>query len=298
MTISASRVVGFLALFRRSVPDFFLACIVALSVAALVLFQPVFQDTFVTQVDHRTHLRWLMQFHTSLAEGVFIPRWAFGSHGGLGDPTFLYYSPFFYYLASAVIFLVSDVSLAVRLTLLAMNAALGLVAFCALHRFMSRTRALISMALIQALPIVLILQVYYGALPWVVASPFVLAFAFESTSEHPRVRMLAVWLALCVLTHILSAFMLLLSVGAGQLWRVVFSKITLTNYVRWLGGIVMGLSLAGFYLMPALTLQEHINPGGWTSDPTLDWRRAFAFPFVTYFQYGGSVLTCVQKRQQ
>jgi hypothetical protein len=50
------------------------------------------------QNDLLVHLQWSDQFLSALRDGVPLPRWAHASVNGLGDPTFVYYQPLFYYL--------------------------------------------------------------------------------------------------------------------------------------------------------------------------------------------------------
>ncbi len=66
----------------------------------LLWTQPLLFGKLVPQVDHITHLRWSHKFYLALTEGWLTPRWAFASHYGLGDPTFLYYPPLLYYVAA------------------------------------------------------------------------------------------------------------------------------------------------------------------------------------------------------
>jgi hypothetical protein len=77
--------------------------------------------------------------------------------------------------------------------------------------------------------------------------------------------------------------MILLMVGGA---RLTLGRAALLGQIRWGAGVLLGFGLAAFYLYPALTLQGLINPAGWTNDPTLDWRRAFAFPVASYYQFG------------
>lgn len=265
-------------------PKWWSAIVVALLVSGVLLLQPVFLNLFVPQVDQLTHIRWVTQFYASLQDGVIFPRWAFASHLGLGDPTFLYYSPLFYYVASAATWLLNDPESGVRLTLMFSNTLLGVVSYSVLARFNKHTYALLGMAFGQAIPILFFLSSYYAAWPWVFAAPFVVGFVADSAKSQQKPVRLGLWLAMCVASHVLSGLMVLLMVGTVQLARATWRNSRLLG--SWLFGVALGLSLAAFYLWPALMLQTYINPKGWTTDPALDWRRAFAFPITTYFQYG------------
>lgn len=263
------------------------ALLLALTVAFVLLFQPLVLNQLIPQGDYVTHLRWATQFANAIADGVAYPRWAYASHGGLGDPTFIYYQPLFYYVVSAVNVFFADVNQAVRATILIGNALLALAAYSVLRLHCSGWRLALGVSAIQSLPLLFFLTAYYGALPWVFAAPFALLFASESARVSPRVHRLAIWLALLTLTHILSALMLLITLAFSAAVQGLRDRALVTAYVpRWLAGVSIGLLICSFYLFPAVTQQHLITPSGWTADPTLDWRRSFAFPLLTYITYG------------
>lgn len=263
------------------------ALLLALIVAFVLLFQPLVLNQLIPQGHYVTHLRWATQFANGIADGVAYPRWAYASRGGLGDPTFVYYQPLFYYVVSAVKFFAADISQAVRAAILIGNVMLALAAYSVLRLHCSGWRLAVGVSAIQSLPLLFFLAAYYGALPWVFAAPFALLFASESGRVVPRVHWLAVWLALVTLSHVLSALMLLVAIGFSGVVQGVRDRSRVTTYFsRWLAGVGVGLLLCSPYLFPAVTQQHLITPEGWTADPTLDWRRSFAFPLVSYFTYG------------
>lgn len=264
-----------------------LLLVLLLVLASLLLWaQPLLLGKLIPQVDHITHLRWSYQFQVAVTEGWLIPRWAFASHQGLGDPTFLYYSPLLYYLST----LFSLAGLSPERALLSAAwvpyVLLAVIAAGLLRRMGNVWLAIAGGLLVITCPALFFLSTHYGALPWVLAAPFVVLFAVQSVKDSPDPMMVAAAFALICLSHILSGLMILLAVGGARLLLWLPARIGFVGQLKWAVGILLGLGLSAFYLYPALTLQGLINPAGWTDEPTLDWRRAFAFPVVSYFQYG------------
>ncbi|MCC8991842.1 MAG: hypothetical protein LM514_04535 [Streptococcus sp.] len=70
---------------------------------------PLYFDKFSWIADLAVHYQWVTQFHIALSEGVWVPRWASLSHLSLGDPTFLYIHPAYYYVVALVNFLIGDI---------------------------------------------------------------------------------------------------------------------------------------------------------------------------------------------
>lgn len=239
------------------------------------------------QNDTLIHLRWAEQFLAALREGWWLPRWASASIGGLGDPTFLYYQPFFYYISSAFSLLGLRSELALLCAAMAAFLLLGCVVyFCLLGRYPNR-HALLGATFVLACPVPYFVATSVGAFPWLLSLPFSVLFIAESTRTRPRPARIAVYLGLICLSHLLSALMALACAGLA---RLVFAfprhRQAITDNLYWAGGIVLGLGLAGFFVYPAVTQLHLVNPGGWVSGANFDWRRAFALPTFTFAQYG------------
>ena len=50
--------------------------------------------------DAPIHASWLSDYARAMSEHVWLPQWAAGARGGLGEPAFGYLHPGFYWLAS------------------------------------------------------------------------------------------------------------------------------------------------------------------------------------------------------
>jgi hypothetical protein len=101
-----------------------------------------------------------------------------------------------------------------------------------------------------------------------------------------------VYAALC-LTHILSGFMVGITIGTVEL--VYLIRYRTWSQLRVFLGITatlgLGAALAGAYLVPALLAYRYASPQLLTTDPTYDWQnydwhRTFAFAVVTALLYG------------
>jgi hypothetical protein len=235
--------------------------------------------------DHLIQYRWWLQFDTALREGVWSPKWAHAAHGGLGEPAFLYYQPLFFYITSAFGVVLSPTN-AIRAAVWFPYALTGAIAFARIRSEATFSRAAVVMVIIVTCPALFFLSTHVGAFPWVMAMPFCLLFALESTNDKPDFAKISLWLCLVCLSHLLSGLMSLVCVGVARLAFAFSSRGALRGNVEWLGGIVLGLLLAAFFIYPAVSQQSFVNPSGWTSNPSLDWHRGFAFPVFSYFKYG------------
>lgn len=242
------------------------------------------------QVDMLVHLRWAEQFLAALREGWLLPRWAYASIEGLGDPTFFYYQPLFYYLTSGLQLLGLRSEAALVGAAMVPSLLLGIVVR---QRFLRGYRpgpALAGTLFVLACPVLLFLAVQMAAYPWTLALPFCLLFVAESVrtgpGAQPRAPQLALLLALVCLSHLLSALMVLACTGLARLALAWPTRRTLASHLHWSAGVVLGLGLAAFFVWPAVTQLHLINPDGWTGGANFDWRRAFALPTFSFLAHG------------
>jgi hypothetical protein len=263
-----------------------------LAVLGVVLFvlllwsYPLLTTQLAAQWDVKVHLRWADQFYAAVHEGWWLPRWAHASLNGLGDPTFLYYQPLFYYLTSIFAMLGAPLPYWLLLGGVTIYVLSGLVLYRYFLRCYPPYRSALAVMFVLASPPVFFLATQMSAFPWVLSFPFSILFVAESMRDRPRVARLAILIALVCLSHILSAMMTLLCTGLARLIFAFPDRKTIRAHLAWGTGIALGLGLTAFYLYPALTQLSLITPGGWTNGTGYDWRRNFAFPVITFFQYG------------
>jgi len=252
----------------------------------LLWLQPLLGTRLPYQVDLLVHLRWSDQFLAALRDGWLLPRWAYASFDGLGDPTFIYYQPLFYYITSAFGALGLSRPAALLWGAAVPYLMLGVVVYAAvLPRFEAR-RALAGACFVMCCPVLYFLSVEMAAYPWSLSLPFSLLFVLESTRQQPRPARLAIVLCLLCLSHLLSAMIALFCTGLGRVVLDFPRRANIRSHLAWAFGVALGLGLACFFIYPAITQLALINPSGWTDGPNFDWRRAFAFPTFTFARYG------------
>lgn len=86
-----------------------------LGAIAIILSIPLFKFGFVIGDDTTAHVTWASQFDSVLRLGSIYPRWLPDVNLGYGNPTFVFYGPFFYYLVSGIRLIASDLVLAISL---------------------------------------------------------------------------------------------------------------------------------------------------------------------------------------
>jgi hypothetical protein len=265
----------------------YLVGVIGVAVFACVLWmQPLLNLRLPHQVDLLVHLRWSDQFFSALRDGWLFPRWAYASYEGLGDPTFMYYQPLFYYLTSAFAMAGMEARHALLWSALVPYVLLGAVVYFGILKHADRRAALIGACFVMSCPVLLFLSAQMAAFPWVLSIPFSVLFLAESARARPRIVYVAVLLCLVCLSHLLSGMIALFTAGFGRLILAFPNRRSLPEHVAWGTGVALGLGLAAFFIYPAVTQLQLISPSGWTEGPNFDWRRAFALPVVTFARYG------------
>lgn len=248
-----------------------------LGLVVLLWLNPILTLRLTDQPDIPTHLRWAEQFVAALKEGIWLPRWAAASLNGLGDPTFVYYQPLFYYLTSAATLLGFRSELALVLAATVPFVILGVVVYGKIFRAYRTHYAIAATLFIVAAPPLFFLSTQVGAFPWTLSLPISVLFAIESTRQRPRIVPLALLLCLICLSHLLSGLITLCGVGLARMLFAFPTRNNLADHLHWCGGAVLGLALPAFFVYPALTQLHLINPIGWVGGEHA-WRTGYALP--------------------
>jgi hypothetical protein len=238
--------------------------------------------------DAKIHFRWALQFATSLADGTWYPRWATYSYLGLGDPTFLYIHPLFYYLTAAINVLTQDIWKSILLVGAISSATAALATYWVTSQHASRVFALCAALAIAISPYAFHLAHYQQFLPMHFAMPMLVLFigSVWTPSDRWRIPLIAVSLALLVGSHILVAFMALICTGTVVVWRLLRSDGARRLIVQYGLGVMLGLGLSAAYLLPAMTTQHLVTPAGWYAPVYLDWKNAFLLQYFTLPGHG------------
>lgn len=234
--------------------------------------------------DIKIHFRWALQFAAALSEGVLYPRWASYSYFGLGDPTFLYMHPLYYYLVAAFNALSGNLWAAILAAGAVSTSASAAFTFFIARRYASASLAIAAAFAIAVSPYAFHLANYQQFLPMHFATPFLILYlgAVSTTKGKNRILFTAVPLALLIMSHVLTAFMALICTGVIVLFRAIRERDAGIRLLVEHGlGVSLGLALSAIYLFPALTTQNLITPAGWYAPIHLDWRNAFLFQYVT-----------------
>lgn len=216
--------------------------------------------------DARLAGNWHYHFSQQFWQGELYPRWLSGMNDGLGSPAFFYYPPLPYWITSLLHPFVPNDPAGWRA--LGISAFMGLAlsgigCFLWLHRLTSRTPALISAVLFMLMPYHLAKDLYhhgvfaeFWAFAWV---PFILYFVERAFRGH-GVGFLgfSISYAALMLTHLPTTLTFspsLLSYVAFRWHRSKSWRPTLAA----VAGMFLGVGLSAIYLIPAMTMQEHIT---------------------------------------
>jgi hypothetical protein len=198
----------------------------------------------------------------------------------------VYYQPLFYYLTSVFRALGASSARALMLATALPYLMIGAIAYRAFSRQPIHGWALAGIVLVVSGPPLFFISTHMGLLPWTLGIPFSVLFVMESTRERPRPAVIALLLGLTCLSHILSGLMALCCAGLSRVVLTRLGRPSIGATLAWGMGIIVGLGLASFFIYPAITQLHLINPNGWTSDRTFDWRTSMLFPTFTYVRFG------------
>ncbi|WP_242125489.1 integral membrane-like protein [Sphingobium sp. Sx8-8] len=200
---------------------------------------------------------WTSQFGTEMAKGDLYPRWLPDSFEGLGSPTFYFYPPIAFWIAGAFdaggLSTLTAINMAAFLTLLLSGITMY-------HWLSARgTYPLVGAILYMAAPYHLMDFYVRGALAEFTAFLWypLVALAITRLPERRSLMLLVFAYGGLVLTHLpmamLTGFFLIAPLGVH--------KILADRRAFWplAASVALAVGLAAFYLVPALTMQDHIS---------------------------------------
>ncbi|MBT9501035.1 MAG: hypothetical protein IV092_07305 [Burkholderiaceae bacterium] len=268
-----------------------LQVLAVLGLAVLLVYgQTLFFDRVLFNVDQETHYRWIVQFGQTLREGGFYPRWMPRANLGLGELTYSAYLSY-WYLAGGMVALGLDAWTAIKM-LAGVGAIIsGASVYLISRRLVSHSVAMLAMVFAVVAPMTTFLFSHYAAFPWNFSLCLVPAFLALSINENysaKRFAALALCTALLTLTHVLVAFMAILSVFPAILlqWGRARKSHGARDGLVWGWAVLLGVLLAAFQLVPAVAARGLVNAIPASDAHYLDWRNSFAFPFFTAKLFG------------
>ncbi|MGQ7848579.1 6-pyruvoyl-tetrahydropterin synthase-related protein [Granulosicoccus sp. 3-233] len=251
-------------------PADWLRFILVMVLLSVITHVPLLVSGYPRGHDASYHLKWLYHFSTQLKGGDLYPRWLAEMSGGLGGPSFYYYPPASYYLASAVSLFIDPLThghyvMAVNALLMAVIGALGTFLFC--RAYLSRGASLFAVIVFLVVPYRIVIDLYLrgdiAELASISVIPYLFLVGVHLGQSVRRVFVItALSTALIVLTHPLVAMIILPFSFSFRLLDALRSL----ERIRWLLvysiATFLGLALSCFYILPAL-LVENSASAGW-----------------------------------
>jgi hypothetical protein len=240
--------------------------ILAIFIVGLLLTLPAIVNGSLNGHDFPLHLRWTKYFVAQFWSGDLYPRWLMEMNAGFGSPTFFYYPPIPYYVASLFKPLFANNTGGwyplVSSALVALIAS-GWAAYLWLRTISHRNAALISSIIYMALPYHLAIDLYtrfsfaeYWTFVWI---PLILYFTQKIIVGHKANSIgLAVSYALLIMTHLPT-----LVIFAGFPFLYIFfttvGRQRIKALIYMVAALVLGLGLSAVFWLPALTTQDYVS---------------------------------------
>lgn len=206
---------------------------------------------------YQYNIIWTGHFGQQFAAGHVYDRWLPASFEGLGSPTFYFYPPFAYWVSGAFDALGLPVAQAINLSGLILLIASGLTMYAWLAR--RSARPLLGAALYMIAPYHLYDFYVRGALAEYAAFIWLplIALAIDGLPHRKNLALLALTYAALILSHLplamLTGIFFIAPVALRKAWQERAAIFPGT-----MAGII-ALGLPAFYLLPALTLQDHVS---------------------------------------
>src|SRR5579875_1826325 len=240
-----------------------------LPVLALLLVLPLLLHGPSCGHDFGFHMQSWMDAGAQMRRGDLLPRWAYSPAFNAGEPRFMFYPPLSWVLGSVLLLALPSEVVPAVFTILALTLA-GWGMWALARRFAHAAGALLAAAVYLANPYMLFTAFERTAYAELLAAAWMPWLLRAALAERVQVLPVAVPLALLWLTNAPAAVM-----GTYALGLVV----CLRAWLRWwrgrqsgtglrgvgslvgpaVGGLVLGLALAGFYLLPAALERRYVQ---------------------------------------
>ena len=245
-----------------------------LALLALVVVVPLIYGGPSCGHDFGFHMQSWMDASAQLRHGTLLPRWAFSPAFNAGEPRFIFYPPLSWLAGSALLLLLPASAVAAApavYTWLALTGA-AFAMYALARRFSTRNGAFLATAVYLANPYLLFTafeRTAYAELLAAAWMPLLFRAALAGQISAPA---LALPLGLLWLTNAPAAVMGTYALAVLVLCRALFTwgrirrgqadpqdQPLLSLLGQAMGGLVLGLALAGFYLLPAAYERRYVQ---------------------------------------
>src|SRR5215469_5763404 len=235
--------------------------IALIAAAAFCVIVPFFWLGIPSGHDFEFHFNSWLEVVQQWKERVIYPHWAAAAHYGYGEARFIFYPPISWALGALVGILlpwklVSGADIWITLTLC------GASMFLLARRWFSRNDALLAAVVYVASPYHLVIVYWRSAMAELLASaylPLLLLLILRSEEDGPgMVAPLSLIMAAGWLTNVPTAVMMSYSLALLVLW-VAISRRSWPILGYGALSAVLGVALAGIYLVPVFHQQHWVN---------------------------------------
>lgn len=220
--------------------------------------------------DFGFHMQSWMDASDQMRHGVLFPHWAYSTAFNAGEPRFIFYPPLSWWLGS-LLFLALPVALApAAFTFVALTlAGWGMVALA--RRYTGPGGALLTAGLYLSNPYMLFTAFERTAYAELLAAAWLPWLVRAALAEEPSTLAIALPLALLWLTNAPAAVMGTYALVFLLLWRLLahtrrhleaqtgFLGLDLPLAYAGAGGLLLGLALSAFYLIPAAWERRYVQ---------------------------------------
>ncbi|MBT0652955.1 6-pyruvoyl-tetrahydropterin synthase-related protein [Geomobilimonas luticola] len=222
------------------------------------------------------------QFSRGIAGGSLYPRWMADANEGLGSPTFIFYSPFSYYIVAIIHLVVPSFRESMTIAIWFSFFLSGLTMYAAVRKTCGKDASLLCAIIYQILPFHL-LDLYargtFAELYAYVWGPLVLLSLLQIHHAKkpfwPLIGLSASFSGL-ILTHLVTGYMLTCAIGLYIVYVLITQKERQFPLFSALG-VIIGFGISSFYMIPVIFERIYVHIDYITKCTVCDYTKNFIF---------------------